>query len=240
MRKNNDIMNKMGITIPDASQILEKLCDLSNPENAKGMAKFGINPENTLGISIPVLRKMAKETGKNHILANDLWLTGIHEARILACFIDDPKKVTEQQMETWVKDFDSWDVCDQCCMNCFDKTHYAVAKALEWSSREETFVKRAGFAIMASMAFHDKKAGDDIFIPFLAAIKKESIDDRNFVKKSANWALRQIGKRNKNLNKLAIAAAREIQLIDSKAARWIAADALKELTGEAVQKRLKT
>jgi 3-methyladenine DNA glycosylase AlkD len=232
-------MKKIAKTIPGHQEIIKKLRTLSNPENVKGMARFGINPENTLGISIPVLRKMAKEIGKNHALAQDLWSTGIHEARLLSCFIDDPKKVTEEQMESWVRDFDSWDVCDQCCMNLFDKTPYAVARAIEWSSREDTFVKRAGFAIMASLAFHDKKAGDEIFIGFLEEIKKQSEDDRNFVKKAVNWALRQIGKRNSNLNKLAIKTSQEIQGIDSKAARWIAADATKELTGEAVQKRLK-
>ncbi len=232
-------MKKSDITIYNPEDIVKKLRILSNPDNVKGMARFGINPENTLGISIPVLRKMAREIGKNHDCAGELWATGIHEARLLACFIDDPKKVTEAQMESWAKDFDSWDVCDQCCMNLFDKTPYAVARAIEWGSREETFVKRAGFAIMASIAFHDKKAGDDVFVRFLDEIKKQSDDDRNFVKKSVNWALRQIGKRNGRLNKLAVEAAREIQQSGSKAARWIAADALKELTGEAVQKRLK-
>jgi 3-methyladenine DNA glycosylase AlkD len=232
-------MKKTAITRPDHNEIVKKLRTLSNPENVKGMSRFGINPENTLGISIPVLRKMAKEIGKNHTLAQELWSVGIHEARILSCFIDDPKKVTEEQMESWVLDFDSWDVCDQCCMNLFDKTPYAVTKAIEWGSRDETFVKRAGFAIMASLAFHDKKAGDDIFIQFLDEIKKQSEDDRNFVKKAVNWALRQIGKRNSSLNKLAIYTSQEIQGINSKSARWIAADALKELTGEAVQKKLK-
>jgi 3-methyladenine DNA glycosylase AlkD len=235
----NNTMKKTSKTMVTCTDIVSKLSSYANPENVKGMARFGINPENTLGIPIPVLRKTAKEIGRNHELAGELWAAGIHEARILACFVDDHKKVTEAQMESWAGDFDSWDVCDQCCMNLFDKTPYAVAKAVEWSASEETFVKRAGFAIMASLAFHDKKAGNDVFISFLKEIKKQSGDDRNFVKKAVNWALRQIGKRNRELNRLAVEASYEIQKLDSKAARWIAADAIRELTGDVVQSRLK-
>ena len=153
--------------------------------------------------------------------------------------IDEKEKVTEKQMDSWAKDFDSWDVCDQVCMNLFDRTEFAFSKAIEWSSRKEEFVKRAGFALMASLAFHDKKAKNEKFMKFLPLIKKQSIDERNFVKKAVNWALRQIGKRNKKLNKEAVKTAREIQKIDSKSAKWIASDALKELTGKAVQKRLR-
>jgi len=202
------------------------------------MARFGINPENTYGVSVPDLRKMAKEISTDHALAEQLWASGIHEARILASMIDEPEMVTEARMESWVKDFDSWDVCDQCCSNLFDKTKFAYRKAAEWSKREEEFVKRAGFTLMATLAVHDKKAADEEFLKFLPVIKRESTDNRNFVKKAVNWALRQIGKRNLNLNKVAIKAAEEIQQIDSKSARWIAADAIRELTGEAVQKKL--
>ncbi len=222
----------------NSKQIIENLKSLSNPENVAGMARFGINPSNTLGVSIPTLRKIAKETGKNHLLAHELWDSGIHEARMLAGFIDDPKAVTEEQMERWVRDFDSWDVCDQVCSNLFDRTPFAYKKAVEWSARDEEFVKRAGFVLMAALSVHDKKAHDDDFVKFLPIIKREAIDDRNFVKKAANWALRQIGKRNKVLNEKAIDAARDIQKIDSKAARWVASDALKELTGKAVQDKL--
>lgn len=219
-------------------QILTHLKSLSNPENVAGMARFGINPNNTYGISIPVLRNMAKEIGKDHLLAQQHWKSGIYEARILSVFIHNPAEVTEEQMEHWVKDFDSWDVCDQCCMNLFDKTKFAYEKAIEWSRREEEFVNRAGFALIASLAFHDKKADDKIFIKFLPVIKEESIDERNYVKKAVNWALRQIGKRNINLNQFAIKIAQEIQQIDSKSARWIASDALRELIGEKIQKKL--
>jgi len=220
-------------------EILKQLESLSNPEAVAGMARFGINQSNTYGVSIPDLRKIAKEVGKNHLLAQQLWSSGIHEARILASMIDSPENVTEGQMENWVSDFDSWDVCDQCCSNLFDKTEFAYQKAVEWSNRDDEFVKRAGFVLMAVLAVHDKKAKDDEFLKFLPIIKRESTDDRNFVKKAVNWALRQIGKRNLNLNKKAIETSREIQKMDSKSSKWIASDAIRELTDEAVQKRLR-
>ena len=219
-------------------EIMQRLKTLSDPEAVKGMARFGINPENTYGVSIPNLRKLAKEAGKDHALAQELWASGIHEARILAGMVDAPKLVSEAQMEAWVKDFDSWDVCDQVCMNLFDKVPLAWRKVSEWSEREEEFVKRAAFALIACFAWHDKSAEDERFINFLPVIVKGATDERNFVKKAVNWALRHIGKRNRNLNRAAIETAKEIQGIDSRAARWIAADALRELTGEAVQKRL--
>ncbi len=221
----------------DCEEILKQLASLSDPEAAAGMARFGINPNNTYGVSIPNLRKIAKEEGKSHLLAQQLWSSGIHEARILASMIDIPEDVTEEQMENWVNDFDSWDVCDQCCSNLFDKTVFAYQKAVEWSKRDQEFVKRAGFVLMAVLAVHDKKAKDDEFLKFLPIIKRESADDRNFVKKSVNWALRQIGKRNLTLNKKAIETAKEIQKIDSKSSKWIASDAIRESTGEMIQKR---
>ncbi len=221
------------------NQVLKKLKSMSNPKNVEDMARFGINPRNTLGISIYVLRKIAKEIGKNHQLAQQLWNSGIHEARTLASMIDEPEKVTEKQMEKWVKDFDSWDVCDQVCGNLFDRTKFAYPKAFEWSKRKEEFVKRAGFVLMATLSVHDQEAKDKKFEQFFPVIKREATDERNFVKKAVNWALRQIGKRNLALNKKAIAIAKEIQKMDSKSAKWIANDALRELTGEAVQKRLK-
>ncbi len=223
----------------DGEEILEQLKSLSNAKAIAGMARFGINPKNTYGVSIPVLRKMAKQIGKNHRLAEKLWHSGIHEARILAGMIDLPEMVTQEQMEGWVRDFDSWDVCDQCCSNLFDKTKFAHQKAVEWSRRKEEFVKRAGFVLMATLAVHDKEANNQKFLRFVPIIKREATDDRNFVKKAVNWALRQIGKRNRSLNKEAIKIAKEIQKIDSKSAKWIASDALRELTSEAVQKKLR-
>jgi 3-methyladenine DNA glycosylase AlkD len=220
------------------SEILSELKSLSNPEAVVGMVRFGINPNNTYGVSIPNLRMMAKEIGKDHLLAQQLWASGIHEARILASIVDRPDMVTEDQMESWVKDFDSWDVCDGCCMNLFEKIEFAYRKCIEWSSRKEEFVKRAGFVLMARLAVSDKKAEDIQFINFPPIIKREATDNRNFVKKSVNWALRQIGKRNINLNQIAIETAKDIQRIDSKAAKWIAADAIRELESKAVQNKL--
>ncbi|MFH1249331.1 MAG: DNA alkylation repair protein [archaeon] len=221
------------------NEIILQLKSMKNQRNIEGMARFGINSKNTLGISIPFLRETAKKIGKDHLLAFRLWGSNIHEARILAALIDDPKCIEEKQMELWVSDFDSWDICDQTCMNLFDKTPFAYKKAIEWSNRKEEFVKRAAFALMAVLAVHDKSASDDKLLQFLSIIKRESTDERNFVKKAVNWALRQIGKRNANLNRKAIATANDVMKINSKSARWIASDALKELESIAVKSRLK-
>ncbi len=219
--------------------VMTQLRFLADPEAAAGMARFGINPRNTPGVSIPNLKRMAKQIGTDHSLAQQLWASDMHEARILAGIVDDPKRVTEEQMERWVKDFDSWDVCDQCCSNLFDKTPFAYRKAAEWSKRREEFVKRAGFALMAALAVHDKKAKDEAFTGFLPAIEEAADDQRNFVKKAVNWALRQIGKRNLGLNKKAVETATRIQQRDSRSAKWIASDALRELTSQTVQRRLR-
>ena len=219
-------------------EILEKLKSLANPAAVVEMARYGINPNNNLGISITNIRKIARETGKDHSLASQLWETGIREARMLAVLEDEAKLVTGEQMDAWVSDFDSWDVCDHCCSALFRYTEQAYPKAVEWSSDEREFVKRAGFVLMATLTISDKKAPDEKFESFLVLIKRESGDDRNYVRKAVNWALRQIGKRNPGLNKLAIETAREIHEMDSKSARWIASDALRELTGQPVQQRL--
>lgn len=219
--------------------VIRRLKTLANPANVAGMARYGISPEGTLGVNIPTLRTMAKDIGTDHKLAQDLWKSGIHEARLLAGFVDDPARVTGKQMERWARDIDSWDVCDMVCSNLFDQTPFACKKAVEWTRRRETFVKRAGFVLMAALSVHDKQAGDNVFLGFLPIIKREAMDERNFVKKAVNWALRQIGKRNKRLNVAAIRMAKEIQKLDSRSARWIAADALRELRSEAVQKRLR-
>jgi len=221
-----------------ASEIIQKIKSLANPANMEGMARYGINVANAYGVSVYTLREIGREIGKDHELALQLWASGIHEARLLACLIDRPDMITEEQLESWVKDFDSWDVCDVCCGHLFDRAAVAYRKAQEWSEREEEFVKRAGFALMAALSVHDKKASDEDFAGFLPMIKKHATDDRNYVKKAVNWALRQIGKRNWNLNELAIKTAEEIKQLDSRSARWIASDAIRELTGEKVQKKL--
>jgi 3-methyladenine DNA glycosylase AlkD len=209
--------------------VLKSLKAMANPANVEGMARFGINPKNTLGVSMPALRKVGKEIGKDHQLALGLWDSGVHEARILAGLIDEPSLVTEEQMERWVRDFDSWDVCDQVCMNLFDKTPIAYDKAVAWSHHDGEFVKRAGYALIAVLAVHDKKASDEKLAMFFSHIIRGADDERNFVKKAVNWALRQIGKRNPALCEKALKCARQIAAIDSKAARWIAADAIREL-----------
>lgn len=224
--------------MPCVEEVLEKLKEKARPGQLEGMARFGMAPEHRLGIQIPVLRKMAKELGKDHRLALDLWKTGITEARILAGMIDDPQKVTAEQLEDWVKDFNSWDVCDQVCMNLFEKTSLARQKIVAWSRREEEFVKRTAFTLIACLAWHDKKAEDETFIGFFPIIKSGAADQRNFVKKAVNWALRNIGKRNINLQREAIKTAKEISGMDSKAACWIASDAIRELESPAVQRRL--
>lgn len=223
---------------PRAAAILRRLRRLANPTNVAGMARFGINPTHTLGISIPVLRRIAGEIGTDHRLAQALWASGVHEARILAGFIDDPARVTPAQMNRWASAFDSWDVCDQVCSSLFDRTPFAFQKAIEWTRRREEFVRRAGFVLMAALAVHDRQTPDKPFERFLRIIARGSADERNFVKKAVNWALRQIGKRNRRLNRKAIAQARTIQQMPSRAARWIAADAVRELTGDAVRRKL--
>lgn len=218
--------------------VLDRLKGMGDPAGVRGMARFGIATDRAYGIRIPKLRKLARELGTDHDLAQDLWQTGVHEARIFASMIDDPKAVTESQMEAWVADFNSWDLCDQCCGNLFDKTSFAWAKTVEWAGRDEEFVKRTAFSLMANLALHDRAASNDGFVALFPLIVREARDERNYVKKAVNWALRQIGKRNRVLNGKAIETAEEIRQIDSRSARWIAADALRELHSEAVQRRL--
>jgi 3-methyladenine DNA glycosylase AlkD len=232
----------------DCQQVIARLRAQANPKNVAGMARFGINPENTLGVSIPFLRKLAKEIGKDHALAQELWASGIHEARILAGFVDDPLQVTERQMDAWINEFDSWDVCDQVCCFLFDKTPHAYSKAAEWSSREREFEKRAAFSLMAGVAWHDTNAPDDKVAKFLPIIRREAGDERNFVKKAVSWALRTIGKRNEGLCRLATRTVEQIQADaatmkrkgdtkSAKAAQWVASDALRDWQSPATKKR---
>ena len=211
-----------------AVELIAALQAKANPHNAAGMARFGINPANTLGVSVKDLRALAKGK-RDHTTALDLWASGIHEARILAAMIDDPAAVTPEQMNAWAADFDSWDVCDQVCMNLFDRTPYAYPKVAEWSARQEEFVKRAAFTLMACLAVHDKQAENNRFLDFLPVIEREAADPRNYVKKAVNWALRQIGKRSTVLRRAAIQSAERLLASDSPAARWVARDALSEL-----------
>ena len=209
--------------------LLDRLKAHANPANVAGMARYGINPNGTLGVPIPVLRAMAKECGRDHDLAQRLWNTGIHEARILATLVDDPARVTRRQMNRWARDLDSWDVCDHACHNLFRYTPFAFQQATKWAGARPEFVRRAGFSLMAGLAVKAKDATDRQFEAFFPLILQAAADDRNMVKKAVNWALRQIGKRNGRLRLKAVALAERIRRLDSLAARWIASDALREL-----------
>ncbi|MBP2030398.1 3-methyladenine DNA glycosylase AlkD [Methanohalophilus levihalophilus] len=219
-------------------KVIEYLESHSRPEAVEGMQKFGITPDHAYGVSIPDLRALAKSIGRDHYLALSLWEKDTRETRILASMIEEVGEVTEEQVDRWVEDFDYWEICDQCCMNLFEKTPFAKQKALEWSSRDEEYVKRAGFVLMARLAVSNKKAEDDYFAEFFPIIEREATDERNMVKKAVNWALRQIGKRNLALNKRAVECAEKVAEIESKSAKWIASDALRELKSEKVIQRL--
>jgi 3-methyladenine DNA glycosylase AlkD len=224
---------------PTKSSVLRDLRALADPKVRAKMAYFGVRVEKAHGISTPELHRLAKKIGKNHGLANQLWASGIHEAKCLAAMIGEPAEVTDAQMERWARGFDSWDVVDGACCYLFAYSPLAWKKAFDWSRHKEEYVKRAAFSLMAYLAYKDKTASDAKFIRLLSVIKRESRDDRNFVKKAVNWALRNIGKRNRALNRAAIRTARQIRALDSATARWIAADAIRELAGTAVQKRLR-
>jgi len=218
--------------------VIDEIKRRGSPRAVAGMARFGIQTGTAFGVSIPQLRDLAKKVGTDHELAQKLWKAGFHEGRILASMIDEPTKVSEAQMEEWAADFDSWDVVDGCCGNLFDKTKFANRKANEWSTRQEEYVKRAGFVLMAELAVHNKEASNKTFLDFLPMITRGASDERNFVKKAVNWALRQIGKRNTVLNAAAIKACAKIRDLDSGSAKWVAADALRELTSPSVKKKL--
>lgn len=220
----------------DVVRTLERMGDRSRLE---GMARFGIDTSSAVGVTVTELRGVARDLGRDHELAAALWASGVHEARLLASLVDEPALVSEAQMETWVADFDSWDVCDGVCGNLFDRTPFALDKAVEWSTREPEFEKRAGFVLMASAAVHRRDLPDAAFASLLPVIRAQATDDRNYVKKAVSWALRQIGKRSAGLNSKAIRTAEQIERIDASAARWIARDALRELRSDAVQARLR-
>jgi 3-methyladenine DNA glycosylase AlkD len=231
--------------VPTAEELLARLRANADPRNAAGMARYGISPVGTIGVSIPLLREIARELrpvakadpAAVHALAADLWASGVHEARILAGFIDPPTLVTPQQADAWVTQVDSWDVCDQLSSLWF-ATSFAVAKANEWAGRDEEYVKRSGFVVMCVLALRDKKAPDELFLGFLGLVEREASDERPYVKKAVNWALRQIGKRNGNLHAVAVDVACRLRDSGSRTARWVASDALRELRSDAVLERV--
>lgn len=209
--------------------IVEELRAQGSERNRAGMGRYGINVERAFGMSIPSLRGIARLIGRNHELALALWASGWHEARLLAVFTDEAKSVTEEQMDSWAGDFNSWDITDQCCSNLFIRTPFAERKVREWALREEEFVRRAAFAMLAALAVHSRTMTDEDFRSMLPLLRSAADDDRNFVRKAVNWALRQTGKRNMALHADALAMAEELALRPSKSARWIAGDALREL-----------
>ena len=244
-----------GDSRPDVQQrvaaILAELAAQGSDENRAGMARYGIRVDDAFGVSVTELRRLAKRLGRDHGLALGLWRSGNHEARLLAAFVDEPARVDERQMEAWAADFDSWDLCDEVTTDLFDQTRFAWSKAVEWAGRPEEFVKRGGFALMAGLAVHDKAAGDEAFLELLEPIEREAWDERNFVKKAVNWALRNIGKRDLALNEAAAACAQRIRAAaderaggprggdaGARAARWVATDALRELRSPKVLARL--
>jgi 3-methyladenine DNA glycosylase AlkD len=236
---------------PRVAALLAELEGLGSERNRAGMARYGINVEAAFGVSVTVLRGLAKRLGTDHRLALALWATGNHEARILACFVDDPAEVTVPQMEAWAADFDSWDVCDQATTSLFDRTAHAWPLAVAWARRDEPWVKRGGFALMAGLASHDREAPDRRFLALLPVISRGAADERNFVRKAVSWALRNVGKRNATLNAAAVACAERLLAAANRraggarggdpatrAARWVAQDALRELRSAQVRERL--
>jgi 3-methyladenine DNA glycosylase AlkD len=211
---------------------------LADPDTVAGMSRFGISSKGALGVPLPEIRAMARRLGKDHGLALELWETGLHEAKLLASMVAEPSETDRPLMEDWVRGFDSWDVCDQVCSNLFSRTRHAYAVIPDWTEAEEEFVRRAGFVMMACLAVHDKKAEDEAFIDFFPLIERGSGDNRNFVKKAVNWAIRQIGKRNLHLRLECVRLAEKVREQGSPSARWIASDTLRELSSPIVLARL--
>ncbi len=219
-------------------QIFRKLEAMGSSTNIEGMARYGIRPERALGVSMADLRELACQLGVNHELALELWEAGVHESRLLAALLADPQRVDGELMERWAAQFDSWALCDTTCGSLFRKAPAAWEKTRQWCRRDELYVKRAGYAMIAWLAVHDKKASNADFYKLLTLVRRGADDERPLVKKAVNWALRQIGKRNQKLNARAIELSVSLAENGGKAGRWVANDALRELTGGKVQQRL--
>ncbi len=222
----------------EAWEIIEEIKANGSEHNREGMARFGIDPSNAYGVSVTWLRQLAKRIGKDHDLALALWDSKVHEARILASIVDEPKKVTLAQMDRWAMDFDSWDICDQCCNNLFIHTSFAREVIGPWCEREQQFVRRAGFVMIAVLSVKDKRAPCDSFRSYLHLIERHSRDDRIYVKKAVNWALRQIGKRDLDCYGLALPLALRLSQSEDATARWIGKDAVRELRSEKILARV--
>lgn len=224
----------------ETKRVEEALADLKrrgSKKNVEGMARYGIRARKAFGVSMGAMRALARRFGRSHELAEALWKTGWHEARILASFVDEPEKVTPEQMDRWCRDFDNWAICDTVCFHLFDKTPHAFRKIAKWSKSRDEFVKRAAFALLASVALHDRKSGDEPFMECLALLERAASDDRNFVKKGVSWGLRGLGHRNLPLHEASVALARRLAASREPAVRWVGKHALRDLTRPAVTRR---
>ncbi len=228
-------MATIGIQVKEILSWLERQ---GSARNRDGMARYGIVADKVFGVSVSTIRAKGKQLGRDHDLALALWDTGWYEARMLAAFVDDPAEVTASQMDRWAKDFDNWAICDTLCFHLFDKTPHAWRKIEQWSGKRGEFVKRAGFALLAGVALHDRKTPDTPFLRSLTIIEDRATDGRNFVKKGVSWALRTIGHRNEILHEAAIATAEKLTTSDDSTARWIGRDALNDLSRPMVEARV--
>lgn len=226
---------------PLAEEVQEALASLermSTQKDRDNLARFAINASKAFGVSMANIQVVAKRLGRSHELAAALWDTGWYEARMLTSFVDEPARVTPAQMDRWCRDFDNWGICDTLCFNLFDRTPHAWAKVAQWSDQRDEFVKRAAFALLWGLTVHDKHAGDEPFARGLLLIERAATDERHFVKKVVNMALRAVGKRNPALNAAAVTVARRLAASPEAAARWVGKDALRELTSPSVMRRI--
>jgi 3-methyladenine DNA glycosylase AlkD len=221
----------------EAQSALNWLKRHATKANRDGMARYAIPSDKAFGVSVSNIQVLGKQLGRDHELAAALWKTGWYEARMLASYVDDPERVTPAQMDQWCRDFDSWGICDTVCFVLFDRTPHAWRKVEQWANRREEFVKRAAFALLWGLTVHDKTAGDEMFTRALQLVERAAKDERHFVKKAVNMALRSIGKRNAALNAVAVATAQRLAGSQNDAARWVGKDALRELTSAKVTSR---
>jgi 3-methyladenine DNA glycosylase AlkD len=222
----------------DVDTVVASLKRLANKRTRDGLGRYGIPSDNALGVTIGAIQKLAKSIGRDHALAEALWQTGWYEARLLASFVDDAERVTPAQMDRWCRDFDNWGICDTVCFALFDRSPHAWRKVPKWAGRRSEFEKRGAFALLACLALHDKNATDDAFLPFLPLIERAATDNRNFVKKAVNWALRAVGGRSAALNAAAVAVSRRLARSPDATAKWVGKDALRQLTSPVTTRRL--
>lgn len=216
---------------PEVADVVGRLRRMGTRATKQAMARYAIPSDRAFGVGVGALQKMARSLGRNHRLAAGLWATGWYEARMLATMIDEPSRVTPAQMDRWARDFDNWAICDTACFKLFDRTPHAFGRVRHWAKSQDEFVKRGAFALLASLAGHDRTSGDERFERCLPLIERAASDERNFVKKGVSWALRGIGRRKSpRLKAAALALARRLSESDQPAARWVGKDAVRDLT----------